>query len=1211
MRPALLVLLLTLLLACAGTSTSETQQRQSLLPGKNLDGWDGDARFWSLRDGVLVGESTAQQPLDQTTWLSWKGGSVRDFELVAEFRLTGGNSGIQFRSVQRPAHQVGGLQADLEDGPDWTGCIYEQEGRGVLVRRGTALTTGSGTAAGSASLGDGEQLLRSYRARDWNEYRIRAVGRKIEVSLNGTLMSSLEDHDPKYFRESGILALQLHAGGPMKVEFRKLDLLVLPATEIVEASAPVQAAKLPQWIWAPSPAQAAKSIWESGEDKSESVPPTAILRKRWTLDAPATLKLWVSVDNEGDVLLDGEALGTSGDWNDPVYLAPETELAAGGHELLIRARNEGGPAGVLVEAHLESAGKLTKFFSDATWQSQQGADWGAVTVLGEHGCAPWGTLQGLAAKPAEATPAHELHVKEGYRIERLYSVPRATQGSWVSLAFDGNSRLYASDQYGDIHRIELAPDHDRVLSVSKIPAKAGGAHGLLWAANALYAVVAESPRCSPGLWRITDKDGDGELEHTELLKKFEGSGEHGPHSVIQGPDGMLYVLAGNHTLLPEGIRTYYLPKNWDEDQLVKHRNDPGGHAVGVMAPGGWVCRTDLDGKQWDLFAAGMRNSYDLAFVGQRDLFTFDSDMEWDIGLPWYRPTRVCNLVSGADFGWRNGNAKWRDYYPDSLASTKDLGLGSPTGVVAPPEGFAPPGSKEGAPHLLVGDWAYGRIFAIWLEPQASSFTAKRTEIFASGRPMPVADMALGRSNEVFVVTGGRRVQSGLYRIVCDAPVQSATPIADRLPAGFDRQVRAELESFHARKDEKALDVLWPKLGANDRFVRNAARVALESQPRELWQERAFQETHLRSIVQCMIALIHLDARELQDRIYTRLGEALQTSRDDHSAMEILRATQIALARWGIPPQGNDVLFPTIDMLYPRPLGKAKLSNPLLAEIAIKTITPLSWERTVGMMEASPTQEEQLQYMSLLAESPENLSFEERTRYLKWWRSNAAHWRGGNSFGEYIAQIHREIVAAIPQMEQAMLGELLVPEPRPVPVPIPAAGQSVPWTVAEMERSLPDLKSGRNFKAGKDLYVRASCVECHRMGGEGGGQGPDLTGAGARFSARDLLVAVLEPSQEISDQYRETEVVTKDEELFIGKAAGGDDKVLKLMDRNGKTLEIPRSDIEEVRPARLSSMPAALTDGLTRTELLDLLAYVLSGANAEDPAFRPGGSASGK
>ena len=107
------------------------------------------------------------------------------------------------------------------------------------------------------------------------------------------------------------------------------------------------------------------------------------------------------------------------------------------------------------------------------------------------------------------------------------------------------------------------------------------------------------------------------------------------------------------------------------------------------------------------------------------------------------------------------------------------------------------------------------------------------------------------------------------------------------------------------------------------------------------------------------------------------------------------------------------------------------------------------------------------------------------------------------------------------------------------------------------------------------------------------------------------MAVLEPSQAISDQYRETEVVTKDEELFIGKAAGGDDKVLKLMDRNGKTLEIPRSDIEEVRPARLSSMPAALTDGLTRTELLDLLAYVLSGANAEDPAFRPGGSASGK
>jgi putative heme-binding domain-containing protein len=241
---------------------------------------------------------------------------------------------------------------------------------------------------------------------------------------------------------------------------------------------------------------------------------------------------------------------------------------------------------------------------------------------------------------------------------------------------------------------------------------------------------------------------------------------------------------------------------------------------------------------------------------------------------------------------------------------------------------------------------------------------------------------------------------------------------------------------------------------------------------------------------------------------------------------------------------------------------------------------------------------------LLAESPENLSYEERVRYLRWWRSNAAHWKGGNSYGKYIASIHEDIVNAIPPQEQALMSELLTPEPRSTPVPIPAAGQSVPWTVSEIESSLDQLKSGRSHGIGKELYTRTSCIECHRMGSEGGGQGPDLTGAGARFSARDLLVAVLEPSQMISDQYRETEVITRDEELLVGKLAGGDDQVLRLVDRQGKTIEIPRSEIAEQRPARLSSMPASLTDGLTRTELLDLLAYVLAGGDPADPAFRP-------
>jgi hypothetical protein len=94
--------------------------------------------------------------------------------------------------------------------------------------------------------------------------------------------------------------------------------------------------------------------------------------------------------------------------------------------------------------------------------------------------------------------------------------------------------------------------------------------------------------------------------------------------------------------------------------------DGKGHDPTIYAPAGWICRTDPDGKNWEVVATGFRNAYDIAFAPDGELFTFDSDMEWDIGAPWWRPIRICHVVSGAEFGWRNGSAKWPTYYPDSV-----------------------------------------------------------------------------------------------------------------------------------------------------------------------------------------------------------------------------------------------------------------------------------------------------------------------------------------------------------------------------------------------------------------------------------------------------------------------------------------------------------------------------------------------------------------
>ena len=171
-------------------------------------------------------------------------------------------------------------------------------------------------------------------------------------------------------------------------------------------------------------------------------------------------------------------------------------------------------------------------------------------------------------------------------------------------------------------------------------------------------------------------------EEVTALVKFRGLiGEHGPHAVQLGPDGLIYVLCGNFAQ----VDATHDPKSPYVDHV---RRRPRAAAVrrperlrcGVPAPGGTILRTDTNGSFVEMVAGGLRNPYDFAFNADGELFTYDADMEWDIGTPWYRPTRVNHVPPGAEFGWRSGWAKWPEYYLDSLPATLDVGPGSPTGV---------------------------------------------------------------------------------------------------------------------------------------------------------------------------------------------------------------------------------------------------------------------------------------------------------------------------------------------------------------------------------------------------------------------------------------------------------------------------------------------------------------------------------------------------
>ncbi|MBN1419628.1 MAG: DUF1080 domain-containing protein, partial [Planctomycetes bacterium] len=203
---------------------------RSLFNGKDLTGWDGDPRLWSVRDGAIRGETTPENRAEGNTFLIWRGGTLRDFELRLSFRIQNGNSGVQYRSQDLGSWRVSGYQAEVCNGEPQVGFLYHERGRGSLARVGEFVEIGAdGTKEVVGSVADPKALVEAgyYEPKQWNEYAIRAQGNHIIHRLNGVQTIELIDGDPKGRALEGILALQIHAGPPMVVEFKDLRLRTL------------------------------------------------------------------------------------------------------------------------------------------------------------------------------------------------------------------------------------------------------------------------------------------------------------------------------------------------------------------------------------------------------------------------------------------------------------------------------------------------------------------------------------------------------------------------------------------------------------------------------------------------------------------------------------------------------------------------------------------------------------------------------------------------------------------------------------------------------------------------------------------------------------------------------------------------------------------------------------------------------------------------
>ncbi|MEQ1861284.1 MAG: heme-binding protein [Chthoniobacteraceae bacterium] len=983
----------------------------------------------------------------------------------------------------------------------------------------------------------------------------------------------------------------------------------IPALFAACAFADAAPPPLPEWIWHDH--QAGEVAPRSGQAE------VVFMRATFTLPgAPQHAELKVCGDDEATVFLNGKQIVVAkqkpADWKQANYAATAVPVAealqAGANTLAVRGSNTRGPGGIIVRIEIglsyektqwviSDAGWLTSLRGDTGWELPGAATtgWRPARSIGKEGDNPWFEVMnppGIAA---------ELTLPPGFKSEIIRRA-QPGEGSWVAMAVDDKGRLIVSPQklvspeWGGMWRFTLGAD-GHIAKEEKIAVPVGAAQGMTFAHGALYVngYAGTTAEDKHALYRVRDSNGDDVPDAVEALKPlYNSSGilsSHGPHGVEPGPDGWLYHISGDYSRPVPGTAADSPHRNYAEDLLLPRQWDASGHALGKVAPMGTVQRFDREGKTWQLFAGGLRNPYGMAFNPDGEAFTYDADMEYDAGSPWYRPTRVYHLVSGGEYGHREGTGKWPYYYPDSLPPAADIGIGSPVGLKFGTGSAFPPKYQRA---LFMGDWAWGKIFAVHFKPEGASYTAK-FETFAIGHPLNVVDLVFGADGAMYFITGGNDTGSALYRISYTGPkIDEPAPVDEA--AAKARALRRQLEAFHGKRDAKAIDFAWPLLASEDRFLRYAARVAIEWQDPQLWHPRAFAETDTQSALSALLAAARTSTATEKPALLAALLRLNWDSLDEARKLELLRIYGVAFARLGGP--GLETRRELVKLFTPRyPAAGDALNRELcmlLVFLEDATVVP----KTMALLAAGPSQEQQVHYIYYIRAMPAGWTPALRRAYFEWFGMAAGKFRGGVSFTKFLANFKRDAIAALPEAEKQKLGGLL-DEPVGPPRVVKPRAFVKEWKLEELLPAIEKPLSGRDHAKGKAAFDDTLCVLCHRLGYDGGTVGPDLTAVGSRFSRRDILESIVAPSKVVMEQYQTTTIFKKAGSGVTGRIVDEDDaRVVLIADPfTGERTEVPVREIARREHSPNSPMPAGLINTLSKEDILDLVAYLEAGGMA--------------
>ena len=458
---------------------------------------------------------------------------------------------------------------------------------------------------------------------------------------------------------------------------------------------------------------------------------------------------------------------------------------------------------------------------------------------------------------------------------------------------------------------------------------------------------------------------------------------------------------------------------------------------------------------------------------------------------------------------------------------------------------------------------------------------------------------------MYFITGGRGTQSGLYRVEYIGPkIAAHTPTAQQIArrqfSKDSRATRRRLESLLGRPSSDGVAKAWPHLDDADPWIRHVARAVLEWQPVAEWKARVGEESTVAARVAAVTALSRVGSVEDVARTLDRLAIPDWSRLSDSQKLEVVFLCDRFLDADSENKTRKTAVSALMDSHYP---DASPVVNQRLGTLLSRTAPPKFVARTMRLLSLANSDADRLHWLFLLRDQTDGWTDVLRTSYMQQLR-RMSEFVAAEGMPNFQRLIRDEAIKSVPKPQRAKFSEMLNSNPvESWRAEISKTPRKLvrKWQVADLTGDVDDL-AGRDLKRGRQVFVDAKCIVCHRVAGRGGVSGPDLDAVGQRFTSRDSLVSIIEPSKVVSEKYRNSSFILKNGKSVVGRLLPGDYRsdeirVIPNLLEPTQISEFKKAEVEAHHSSDVSPMPKGLLDAFDREEILDLLAYLKSGRQA--------------